>query len=72
MGLGKPSSRSRTFSRAGSCDNPNRFKITVTVYVNTSSGVAVEEGILNFGDESGIELPYVMSTPRPDPIKNTS
>ncbi|HEY4654142.1 MAG TPA: hypothetical protein VIH22_06490, partial [Cyclobacteriaceae bacterium] len=53
------------------CSKPLTYRITVTVYMNTTSftvfgGNSLTDGHINFGDGSIQLIPYVPATPRPD------
>jgi hypothetical protein len=54
-----------------SCNNPYRYRITVTAYLNTSSGTvfggsSLTDGHFDFGDGSIHLIPEIPATPRPD------
>lgn len=59
------------------CSKPLTYRITVTVYMNTTSftvfgGNSLTDGHINFGDGSIQLIPYVPALPRPDLGENIS
>ena len=59
------------------CSKPRTFRVTVTVYMNTTSGTAfggnsLTDGHINFGDGTIQLIPFVQPTVRPDLGTNVS